>query len=216
MNRLLDSAEAILGRFALCLTPSLTIRHTANTVRQIFIKASALCFALSSLADSSPNRCKSTPSSADWPSTESWAALNHTLEGRLINVVPPAAACHFSQPTYNNATCASVQAGWSTYEFHAQDPVSSDWQNWNNDSCLPDSGTQCSGKGYPIYVINASSPTDVQAGVRFGESTWPSVPGSRASFQPVTTMSGSLSRPVDTTTSAAPPLRTPYPSGQPT
>ena len=136
----------------------------------IFLPAMVLGFFLSVLGSTCSSRCKSIPGSAGWPAAGSWAALNGSIQGRLVSVEAPAAACHADQSTYNNATCAAIQAGWSTYDFHAQNPVSSDWQNQNNDSCLPYSNSSCTGKGYPIYVINASSSADVQAGVRFGEA----------------------------------------------
>lgn len=41
------------------------------------------------------------------------------------------------------------------------------WNQYNNDTCLPIPNTPCSGAGYPIYVVNASTPAHVQAGVRF-------------------------------------------------
>ncbi|PKS05203.1 hypothetical protein jhhlp_008571 [Lomentospora prolificans] len=56
---------------------------------------------------------------------------------------------------------------WSLYEFHVSNPVSPIWNQFANDTCLPDPELPCSGKGYPIDVINATSPEHVQAGVRF-------------------------------------------------
>lgn len=37
------------------------------------------------------------------------------------------------------------------------------WNQWINDTCLPDADYPCSGQGYPVYVVNASS------AVGFGE-----------------------------------------------
>lgn len=37
----------------------------------------------------------------------------------------------------------------------------------NNDSCLPNTSTPCSGLGYPVYVVNASSATDVKLAIDF-------------------------------------------------
>jgi hypothetical protein len=123
---------------------------------------------LSSLTDAhtSPH-CKSVPSSPTWPCPSLWAHLNTTVSGRLLAPSPPGAVCHPSQPTYNASACPALQTAWTTYTFHQSDPVSSMWNQWNNDTCLPLPNNPCSGAGYPIYVINASTPAHVQAGVKF-------------------------------------------------
>lgn len=115
----------------------------------------------------SQSKCKSTPGSADWPSTASWSALNDSLSGQLIRPSPPGAVCHPTQPTYNAAACPAVQAGWETTIFHTDNPVSSIENNWNNDTCLPIPTVPCSGEGYPVYVVNATSAEDVKKGVDF-------------------------------------------------
>jgi FAD/FMN-containing dehydrogenase len=45
--------------------------------------------------------------------------------------------------------------------------VSTIQNNWNNDTCLPYPTDPCSGEGYPIYVVNATSAEDVKKGVDF-------------------------------------------------
>jgi hypothetical protein len=122
---------------------------------------------LSSLSLASAKVCKATPGSAGWPSLSSWNALNDTLGGQLIKPVPPGAVCHPDQPTYNATVCPSVQTAWSTFTFDLDDPVNSAWNNFNNDTCLPDPQYPCSGTGYPQYVVNATSAAHVQAGVNF-------------------------------------------------
>jgi FAD/FMN-containing dehydrogenase len=62
---------------------------------------------------------------------------------------------------------SSLPLKWSTYEFHAADPVSVDWNQWTNDTCLPWSGYHCSGDGYPKVVLNASTAAHIKAGVDF-------------------------------------------------
>ena len=112
-------------------------------------------------------RCKALPKSPDWPNEAAWTALNSSLCGRLIKSVPPGAVCHPEQATYNAITCPAVQAGFLTSIWHSNDPVSSIVNNWNNDTCLPYPTVPCSGEGYPVYVVNASSKEDVKAGVDF-------------------------------------------------
>lgn len=110
--------------------------------------------------------CKTTPNDAYWPSISQWAALNHTLSGRLLHPLPPASACHSSNPG-SNATCAEIATAWSNFTFHQDNPISTAWNNMNNDSCLPNSSAPCSGLGYPVYVVNASSANDVKLAVNF-------------------------------------------------
>ncbi|KAL8378057.1 hypothetical protein RB595_008650 [Gaeumannomyces hyphopodioides] len=114
-----------------------------------------------------PPRCKAIPGTPDWPSPEQWSQLNEALSGRLIRPTPPGAVCHADQSAYNVWRCLATQLSWPDQFFHGADPVSVHWNNWAGDSCLPDPRLACSGRGYPIYVINATAPEHVQAGVRF-------------------------------------------------
>jgi len=114
--------------------------------------------------------CKAVPGSSSWPSLEVWAKLNDTVGGQLIKPIPPGAVCHPGQPSYNSSICPTVQTEWITYPFHRTSPVSSAWNNYNNDTCLPDTTYSCSGKGYPEYVINATSAEHVALGVAFAKS----------------------------------------------
>lgn len=115
--------------------------------------------------------CKAVPGTPSWPSTRDWNRLNESLAGRLLQPTPPGAVCHPGQGSYNPTECEAVRKGWPTYEFHQADPVSVDWNQWTNDSCLPFENTPCSGQGYPVFVINATEPRHVQLGVQFGENT---------------------------------------------
>jgi hypothetical protein len=56
---------------------------------------------------------------------------------------------------------------WNTFAFHQNDPISTAWNNMNNDSCLPNTSASCSGLGYPVYVVNASSANDVKLAIDF-------------------------------------------------
>jgi hypothetical protein len=117
---------------------------------------------------SSPS-CKAVPGTPGWPSPQDWAGLNESLAGRLLQPPPPGAVCHPGQPSYNATECPAVREAWSTYEFHQADPISMDWNQWTNDSCLPTEGAPCSPRGYPVFVVNATEARHVQLSVRFGE-----------------------------------------------
>jgi hypothetical protein len=116
-----------------------------------------------------PDRCKAVPGTPGWPSPQTWARLNESVSGRLLQPPPPGAVCHAGQPTYNEAACAAVRTAWTSYEFHTDHPISTVWNQWNNDTCLPWDGNPCSSQGYPVFVINATTVDHVKKGVDFGE-----------------------------------------------
>lgn len=111
--------------------------------------------------------CKNVPGSLGWPTPSEWDTLNETLSGRLLRPPPPGAVCHPGQPTYDAELCPTVQGLWGNTTFHADNPISTDLNNWNNDSCLPWLEYPCSGEGYPIYVVNATRAEHVRIGVDF-------------------------------------------------
>jgi hypothetical protein len=127
---------------------------------------SCIVFALAAHASASRS-CKATPGSSTWPPSSEWASLNHTVSGRLLHPSPPGAVCHPKQPTYSAAECPILQKQWQSIFFHQDNPISSAWNNFNNDSCLPLAAAPCSGEGYPVYVVNATTPEHVQAAVKF-------------------------------------------------
>ena len=110
--------------------------------------------------------CKSTQNDSSWPSPSHWNALNQTLSGRLLHPPPPASSCHSSGPGSND-TCTEVTTSWKNMTFHQNNPISTAWNNMNNDSCLPSISAPCSGLGYPVYVVNASSANDVKLAINF-------------------------------------------------
>ena len=57
--------------------------------------------------NSSSTACRYLPSDPEWPSEDSWAALNESVDGRLIRVVPLGAACY--GPTNVTERCAFLQ-----------------------------------------------------------------------------------------------------------
>ncbi|KAH6628471.1 hypothetical protein F5144DRAFT_579138 [Chaetomium tenue] len=124
---------------------------------------------LDSRQENSTPSCKAVPGTPSWPSTRDWDRLNESLAGRLLQPTPPGAVCHPEQGSYNPTECEAVRKGWSTYEFHQADPVSVDWNQWTNDTCLPFENTPCSGQGYPVFVVNATEPRHVQLGVQFAK-----------------------------------------------
>ncbi|RCI13363.1 hypothetical protein L249_0869 [Ophiocordyceps polyrhachis-furcata BCC 54312] len=128
----------------------------------------ALFLCLSTLATARPGpHCKAFPGDSNWPSREAWNGLQGTLQGRLLSPAPPGAVCHGDKPTYDPAQCPNVQRLWTSFEFHAQNPLSVLWNMWTGFDCLPDPKAPCTGRGYPAYVVNASETAHVKLAVDF-------------------------------------------------
>ncbi|KAI0172632.1 FAD-binding domain-containing protein [Hypoxylon sp. FL1284] len=115
--------------------------------------------------------CKVLPGSAKWPCEETWAQFNQSTGGKLLQAGAPGAVCHPGQPVYNADQCAAVLTAWPTYDFQTNDPVSNAWNQYNNDTCLPDvPDAPCSASGYPAYVVNATTAQDVKLSLDFARA----------------------------------------------
>ena len=141
-----------------------------SSLRQlsVFLPAIIVAWCPLGAAAAGHTTCKSVPGTPSWPSTELWNQLNASTDGRLLRPAPPGAVCHPGQPTYDAGQCPAVESGWKVYDFHSADPVSSMWNQFNNDSCLPNASYPCSRQGYPQFVINATTAQHVKLGVDFG------------------------------------------------
>ncbi|KAH8811453.1 hypothetical protein F5884DRAFT_672266 [Xylogone sp. PMI_703] len=139
-----------------------------NNFSLIYISVLPLVNFISAHQHPHPPHCKASPGSLEWPTRTEWTALNRSVSGRLLQPVPPGAVCHPDQPTYDPTTCSVVDTAWFDVHIHVNHPISNLWNNWNNDSCIPWLiPSPCSGEGYPVYVINATSKEDVKKGVDF-------------------------------------------------
>jgi hypothetical protein len=55
-------------------------------------------------------QCRCLPGDACWPAADAWAALNETVDGRLIADVPIGSPCH--DPNYDLLACENLKANW--------------------------------------------------------------------------------------------------------
>ncbi len=123
------------------------------------------------------------PSHPCWPSTVVWDSFNATISGRLIQSVPPAAVCYPSREEYNEKAWQDILKKWTVDGFYPSDPITINGQQWAGDSCNPiyPNGTSITGgvnagkKGcsigmYPLYVVNATEASHVQAAVKFAKT----------------------------------------------
>jgi hypothetical protein len=133
---------------------------------------SILSFLAATIASPTPvstaadSQCKFIPGQQGWPTVQEWEQLNSTVQGRLLKPTPPGAACFEEYAFYDEGACASIRTGFKDSSWHANDPISNMWQNYNNYSCLPD-GPGCDGSGFPVYVVKATTATDIKAAVDF-------------------------------------------------
>ncbi len=58
--------------------------------------------------------CRLLPGDPSWPSTREWAALNQTVNGRLIATQPVAHVCHGTD--YNETACDVLKQNWDLPE----------------------------------------------------------------------------------------------------
>ena len=64
--------------------------------------------------------CKCYEGDACWPAEDEWDALNKTVGGSLVKVIPPGAPCYEEFegiPTYDEGKCEEVTEGWTSQEF---------------------------------------------------------------------------------------------------
>lgn len=87
----------------------------------------------------------------------------------MLQPTPPAAVCHTGWPNYDPSACSDVKSNWSVYEYHCENPISVMWDQFTNDTCLPNEDFPCSASGYPAYVVNATTPEHVKLGIDFGK-----------------------------------------------
>jgi hypothetical protein len=68
-------------------------------------------------------RCRNQPGSSGYPSAAGWSALNDSIDGRLVNVVPSAKAC---------VTLGCTEAQWESGVFRQTIPGSMNAVGYQN------------------------------------------------------------------------------------
>lgn len=120
------------------------------------------------------SRCKVYPGDADWPSDEAWAKLNEVTDNRLLTRPEPQASVCYNGPLFDAEKCAEMTAVWSSSYTHFDDPIEMMSPVAQGMTCLPPNvfdSHNCTRGGFPMYVINATEPQHVQAGVNFARNT---------------------------------------------
>ncbi|KAF7330618.1 FAD-binding domain-containing protein [Mycena sanguinolenta] len=114
--------------------------------------------------------CRNVPGSPRYPSAAEWDALNVTLSGRLVTVVPSAKFC----TTLPGGACTDDQ--WGSALFRSTIPGAMDQVNWEQgydlsppSLCLRN-GTTCGQGDVPPYAVEAKTVADIQAAVKFSSA----------------------------------------------
>ncbi|KAJ7158092.1 FAD-binding domain-containing protein [Mycena filopes] len=130
-----------------------------------FLAASFLLLSVLSRANAKP-RCRNVPGSAEFPDILAWNALNASISGRLVAVIPSAKFC---------ATRAGgcTDAEWASGLFRSEIPGAMNQPNWEQGYDLtPPSlcylnGTTCGQGDDPLYSVEAETVADIQAAIKF-------------------------------------------------
>ncbi|XP_002981361.2 uncharacterized FAD-linked oxidoreductase ARB_02478 [Selaginella moellendorffii] len=111
--------------------------------------------------------------SSCWPDPSAWDTFNSSIDGRLIEVLPPAAPCHESH--FDEQACQIVREKWSSPFWRSDQPgamQASNWEASGDQSCLISSprNSSCSQGSVPVYAVNVSTPSHVQSAVKFASA----------------------------------------------
>ncbi|KAJ6506705.1 FAD-binding domain-containing protein [Mycena sanguinolenta] len=119
----------------------------------------------------SSTTCRNIPGSPGYPRPAEWDALNATVSGRLVTVVPSA------------KFCASLPAGectddqWESAVFRSTIPGAMDQVNWEQgydlnppSLCLRNATSTCGQGDVPLYSVEAETVADIQAAVKFSST----------------------------------------------
>ncbi|KAF6826782.1 FAD-linked oxidoreductase-like protein 7 [Colletotrichum plurivorum] len=121
------------------------------------------------VAERAAGDCKCFPGDSCWPSVETWNALNTTVGGNLIATVPLGSPCH--DPTYDAATCASLQKQWQNSDLHMESSSSIMAPFFANQSCDPfqPESRPCLMGNYVVYAVDAKTTEHIQATIAFAQ-----------------------------------------------
>ncbi|KAF7339098.1 FAD-binding domain-containing protein [Mycena venus] len=113
------------------------------------------------------SKCRNVPGSAGFPHASEWHALNASVSGRLVPVVPSAMYC----ASLPGGACTDAQ--WTSALFRNSIPGALNQVNFEQgydltppSLCLRNS-TTCGQGNVPLYSVEAETVKDVQAAVTF-------------------------------------------------
>ncbi|KAI1861747.1 uncharacterized protein JN550_010687 [Neoarthrinium moseri] len=80
--------------------------------------------------------CREFPGSSKWPSTEDWRRFNGSIDGALLQPLPPGAVC-YKGSSYDEQKCQYLLRNATSSRFYIDDPLTvlSEWPTGS--TCLP-------------------------------------------------------------------------------
>jgi FAD/FMN-containing dehydrogenase len=148
------------------------LQGVSSAVRSLFLPGSSN----STTPTNSTSRCKVYPGDAAWPPDEAWAQLNELTGDRMISAPTPRAAVCYPGKDYDAAQCANYTvAAWQKSYLHLSDPIEmfgapvSQGLTCEIPALYDSHG--CTRGGFPLHVINATTPKHVQLAVNFARNT---------------------------------------------
>lgn len=122
-----------------------------------------------------PNACRCLYGSPCWPSESSFSSLSAQVSQPLVHPLPPASACYPIGDTRGN--CSEVMVNWGDSNWRANQTGAMQATNFesyiflNNtiSACYLNTTLSflCTQGSVPIIGVDARSPEDVQAAVKF-------------------------------------------------
>ncbi|KAJ7292570.1 hypothetical protein C8J57DRAFT_1490077 [Mycena rebaudengoi] len=116
-------------------------------------------------------KCRNVPGDASYPSAAAWTALNATVSGRVVVVVPSAKFC----ASLPGGACTDEQ--WTSSVFRNTIPGAMNLVNWEQgydlsppSLCLRNNVTACGQGDVPLYSVEAVTVFDIQAAVKFASA----------------------------------------------
>jgi hypothetical protein len=128
---------------------------------------------LTSVSSNSTRNCRCTSGSECWPSNSEFQTLASQVSQPLIHPAPPATPC------YNSASgnCSNVRSAWNNGVWRSDQPGAAQLSNWETytfsngttQACYLDTtlGVPCQQGSVPVIGVDARTPEDVQAAVKF-------------------------------------------------
>lgn len=127
----------------------------------------------SAAASRRPNPpCKVFLDEPDWPSLEQWSKFNTSVDGALLQPLPPAAVCYRTSPAFDAAQCEFLLTSASRTSFYLDHPsaILNQWPQGNTCLAARNATGNCTLGGFPVYVVNATTVKQVQAAVNFARN----------------------------------------------
>jgi hypothetical protein len=153
------------------LNADIDLQGVSSSIRSLFQSGSSNA----TKPANTTSRCKVYPGDSEWPSVDAWAQLNELTGGHLIAKPTPMAAVCYPGDNYNGTKCSEYTVtAWQKSYLHFVDPVEIMSPVAQGMTCTPPAlfdSHGCTRGGFPMYVVNATTPKDVQLAVNFARNT---------------------------------------------